>query len=278
MQIRNLFFILMLLLASLGAHAIKLDNLAVLTPSCDKYSETWPALYQLLNKYWPTLDQPRYLISNTKTYPDPRIHHVLIPNEKSWSDNMIQALDQIPEDYVMIIEDDYMITAPVNEERLQTLYNQMRTEGAAYLALVNVSNDSKTPHPTVPGLGYLPPEADYRSSLQICIWKKSILKSLLRSGENPWRFELYGIERTRKLKEPFMCVTNNFPIQYFGAIGKGKWAQFSVDFLKAQNIVMHYTLPIETKWERFKNAKLGWISANITYPLKKFLGIKWYMT
>ena len=278
MQIRNLFFILMMLIASLGTHAVKLDNLAILTPSCDKYAETWPALYQLLDKHWPTLDRPRYLISNTRTYPDAQIHHILIPNEKSWSDNMIQALDKIPEDYVLIIEDDYMITAPVNEERLKILYDQMRAEGAAYLGLIDVSNDPKTPHATVPGLGYLSPEADYRNSLQACIWKKSVLKSVLISGENPWRFELYGIERTRALKEPFMCVTNNPPIQYFGALEKGRWLQYSVDYLKSQNIVVTYELPIETTWQRRWMTIRGWISKNITYPLKKFFGIKWYMT
>lgn len=278
MSARKLFFIIIFLLAGINAHAIKLDNLAILTPSCDKYAETWPAFFQLLNKYWPTLNQPRYLISNTKTYPDSRVHHILIPHEKSWSDNMLQALNEIPEDYVMILEDDYMITTPIQEERLQVLYNQMRKENAAYLGLVDVSNDPKIPHATVPGLGYLPPEADYRNSLQACIWKKSTLKAILRSGENPWKFELQGIERTRALKEPFMCVTQNPPIQYFGAIEKGRWHQSSVKFLKEQNIAIDYKLPISTNWQQSMLCIRGWISRNITYPIKKFFGIKWYMT
>ena len=278
MNIRTLFFILVVALGSVDASAIKLDNVAILTPSCDKYAETWPAFFTFLFKHWPNVAQPMYLISNTKTYPDPRIHHILIPKEKNWSDNMMQALEKIPEDYVMIILEDYMITGPVQEERLQELYNQMRAENAAYLGLINVSNDPTIPHPTVPGLGYLSTDADYRNSLQICIWKKSVLKALLQSGENPWRFELYAVERTRTLKDPFMCVTSNPPISYFGAIGKGRWTQSAVQYLKDQKINMAYTLPIETDWQQRWNSLWGWISRHITYPTKRFLGIKWYIT
>lgn len=272
------FLILILLLGSFTAQARKLENVAILIPSCDKYAELWSPFFHLLHKYWPGLEQPIYMISNTKKYPDVRVQHIMIPQEKSWSDNMLHALNQIPEEYVMIILEDYFITEPVKEERLESLYNQMRKEKAAYLGLVDVSNDAKIPHPSVPGLGYLPPKADYRNSLQACIWKKDILKTILKAGENPWRFELYGAERTQELKEPFLCVSRDVPIAYFGAVYKGHWNQAAIQFLKDNNLVIKHSLPIETDWQKKKFQIWSWISRNITYPIKRFFGIKWHLT
>ena len=54
-----------------------------------------------------------------------------------------------------------------------------------------------------------------------CIWKKSILKDLLKEGESAWDFEINGSKRAYKY-DGFYAVYNDF-IKYKNGIIKGKW-------------------------------------------------------
>ena len=74
------------------------DDLAILVVSCDKYSELWDNFFNLMYKNWPSLKDsesnvPIYLIANSKKFSDSRVQTIQIPNEISWSDNVLKALD-----------------------------------------------------------------------------------------------------------------------------------------------------------------------------------------
>tara|TARA_R110002050_G_scaffold300734_1_gene472045 strand:- start:178 stop:1038 length:861 start_codon:yes stop_codon:yes gene_type:complete len=250
-----------------------LDNLAVVVPSCDKYAEAWIGFFQLLEKYWPELNNEIYLIGGNKTYEKENLINVSIPNEKSWSDNMLQVLDMTQADYILILLEDYYITEPVNHKKFVSYYNIMRQEGSASLVLAPRDEYEKI-HPFEKGLAYLNRDQPYRASLQAVIWKKDILKKILKSGESPWQFELKGTFRTRDLKEPFMIVTGKGPLNYLGAISRGQWSRKAMKLIKKEKLKFNRNMPSESLPIEIYNAIKGWISLNINQPIKKFFGVE----
>ena len=82
------------------------------------------------------------------------------------------VLETICEDYLLIILEDFLLTGPVNTESLKSLLNLMKKENAGYLRLMaNPPPDNA--HPSYPHIGYIKPGADYRTSLQMAIWKNT---------------------------------------------------------------------------------------------------------
>ncbi len=271
---RVIIFLMCLFLSQVSTAAQKkhhLENLAVLIPSCDKYAEAWPGFFKLLDKYWPQLDNKIYLIGGHKKFERKNLYNISIVNEKSWSDNVLQVLNIIEEDYVMIFLEDYYITKPVNQENLIRYYEIMKQEGAANLVLAPGEYLNK--HPVEKGLAYMKPEQPYRTSLQAVIWKKDILKKLLKSGESPWEFELVGTVRTHGMKEPFMISTDK-PIPYSGVIRKGHWWRDIDSLIEKEGIVLDRKLPKESFFREKYIEIMGWISVNINQPIKRFFGLE----
>ena len=253
-----------------------IQNLSIIVPSYDKYAEVWPPFFTLFFKYWPENTKNIYLISNEKTFTHPRVKSILIKNEKSWSDNMLFALEQIPNDYVMIILDDFLITSPVQHQKIAELFEVMKKEKAAYLELRATPVEKN--HPIVADLGYLAKEAPYRVSLQVAIWEKKVLKQLLKSGESAWSFEIEGTERSRKLPQAFMSITaaaSPAPISYLGAISRGYWGRDSIAFLESEGIPVERTLPISGAFRDWMNGPFrNFVSKNLVQPVKDVLGLK----
>ena len=122
------------------------EGLAVLVSSFDKYEPLWEPFFTFLKDSWPDLytDQkhiPLYLLSQTKTYPDPRVQMKHNPQEKSWSHSMIKALSSMSEPYVLFLLDDYLLHVPLNEERLSAVYQETKRLQAVNVQLQGVNPD-----------------------------------------------------------------------------------------------------------------------------------------
>jgi hypothetical protein len=226
----KLLLIFLLLTTSLitNAKTIEFQDLTILVSSCDKYSVFWDPFFSSLFKNWPSLLQehnnlPILLITNSKSFDNQRVINVHIPNESSWSDNMLYALEQVQTKYVLVTLDDYWINQPVNEQRLLQLYDEMQTEHAAMLQLSN--NDPRyqrgKPHATIANLLYTEKFSHYKASLQLAIWDKDALKVLLKPGEDPWSFEIAGTARSHGYPRPFLSLAGDEPIAYINASHQG---------------------------------------------------------
>lgn len=197
-----------------------LNNIAVVITSCDKRSVLWPIQFQALFKYWPQLKLDRsfipiYLISNFKSYDDKRVQTITVGKDISWSDNLIQSLKKIDKRYIVLLLDDYIQIEPINEKRLIELSNLMLVNNSIHteIAMDPVLQDG-IPHKIVPHLMYRAQKGAVRTSLQAGIWQKEGLLSLLRTGENPWQFELLSNFRSFSYLKPFYLVTDDPVFKY----------------------------------------------------------------
>jgi hypothetical protein len=157
--------------------------------------------------------------------------------DKSWSDNVIIALNQMQEfDYVFLLLEDMLLNRKVCNDRIHHLFSNFLELNGNYLSLLN------EPKPTSffnENFGILEPLSLYRSTATATLWKKDILQSLLVSGESAWSFEKNGSKRS-DIYPNFFSVYQDEIIWINGVI-KNKWTYAAVKELKKRNIIIDYS-------------------------------------
>jgi hypothetical protein len=257
-------------------------DLTILVTSCDKYEELWNPFLTLMHKFWPDLNQqlnhvPVLFISNKKKPSDPRIQNIQIIDEKSWSDNMLEALNHVKSKYVLIFLEDYLINKPINSQLIYHALGVLEEKKGAYFQTSYYHRESETVFKK-DTLDYIAkePYENFRTSLQACIWNVEALKFLLRSGESAWDFESPGSVRSQGYPAPFFTVTQQTNlISYVNGAHLGHLNQYTLDFLKKHNItIAHRHLPLAEDHK----IKLWWtgyfkpyLYSEIYVPIRDFI-------
>lgn len=229
------------------------NDLSIIMPSYDKYSELWEPTLTLLFKNWPNLNNklkniPFYLISNFEKFEHPRITNILVGDlDKGWSNNFLKALENVKTKYVLIILDDYIITDPVDDARLAQVLKLMRKTNGAYAEIKDDPSLIDGPEvPGYPGIITRSRFGPYRTSLQTCIWETAVLKWIIKPDENIWDFEGRGTHRSEGVMQPFYLTTDKFVFRYLNAVEKGRYYKSVVEYINKQGIKFSPTkLPID---------------------------------
>lgn len=201
------------------------DNLAVLIMSCDQYSDLWPSFFYYFWNYWPNCPYPVFLGSTTKTYADDRIKTLLAQHDESWSDSALRYLEQIANDYVLLLQEDFFLEKEINSADIGSCVMAMKELGAKYCRLVpggerldNIGGCEQ--------FGWIRPSNAFRISTQASIWYRESLMQHIRSSESPWDFEILGSERTRSSANGYLST--KWPVFKYdghGALVRGKWTR-----------------------------------------------------
>ena len=89
---------------------------SIVVMSCDKYECCWYPFFKCLDKYFP--NHPKtYLITEGKTSK----YSETIATTGSWTKRLKDALEQIKEDYILLMLEDFFIRKPVDEERINKI-------------------------------------------------------------------------------------------------------------------------------------------------------------
>lgn len=204
-------------------------RLTLLVLSCDKFYDTWEPLEYSLSKYWNAKKIPIHLLTNHKLPNYKNINVINIGDDLSWSQNLINCLKNVSQDYVLLWLDDVFITSKVDMDRIIEDFNWVVKNEISYLRLRRTdqkkakSNYSK-----------LSSDSLYRTSVFCTIWKKDVLESLLEPEENPWQFELRGSRRSIAY-ENFYQV-NEDRVSYLHAIEKGRWNLRAIRWMKKNKL------------------------------------------
>ena len=83
-----------------------MKNMAILVCSCDKYEDVWNPMFEMFYKFWPDCPYDVYLLSNNKTYNHDRVKTITTGDDVSWSKAFRKAINEINEEYVLIIMED----------------------------------------------------------------------------------------------------------------------------------------------------------------------------
>ncbi|MFZ2448251.1 MAG: hypothetical protein WAW37_17980 [Syntrophobacteraceae bacterium] len=254
------------------------EKVTFLVISCDAYSDCWKGFFHGLRKYWPDCPFQVAIVSNFKDAGEPGVRTIKIGEDADWSSNLLMALDRIETPYVLLTCEDGWMTTPVNTGAILDFVRVLDQDRADYIRL----------HPCPPPdkdfledarLGLLADHASYRTSMQMPLWRLSVLKELLRPGENAWEWELNGTIRSRAYHDRFLCVkvldrVNGLPryegIDYINsAVVKRKWSRMAIDYSEKEKLGIDFSRrPVESRWEEFvRTHRIGQLIERLSYGL-----------
>jgi hypothetical protein len=196
---------------------------AVLVVSCDNYSDVWDSFFELFHRYWSDCPFNIYLLSNTINSSFPNVRNILTGKDISWSDNLKKALDDIEENYVLLIIEDLYLYNIVQTDRVLRVIDWAICSDANYVRMNPLTMADKAFNDLV---GIVSEGTIYRTSTVMSLWNKEVLHELLKPGESAWDFEVYGSIRSDKYDRFYATWQNYFPI--LNTIIKSKWNRFAL--------------------------------------------------
>lgn len=211
------------------------DAVAFMVVSCDKYSDLWDPFFHALRKYWPDCPYAVYLLTNHKSYDAPGVTVVNIGDDRSYSDNLRAATDQIEEKWVILWLEDVFISEPVDTRRFKAIIKAAQAVPVGYLKLVpqlplSYADDEGAE------IGPIPKGVRYRSAVGLSLYNVATLKKLLVPGASAWDLDTSTI--SNDLDEPFYALTprgvRRLPITWVHGVIKGKWFWAAIPFLKKE--------------------------------------------
>src|ERR1041384_5983428 len=90
---------------------------AVLVMSCDAFEDVWHPFFVLFGRYWPDCPFPVYFCTETKPCKQPGITP-LLPGKLPWSARLRYAIDAIPQEYILFLQDDFFLIKKADSQRI----------------------------------------------------------------------------------------------------------------------------------------------------------------
>lgn len=219
------------------------NDLTIFVNTSDSFQDCYEPFFKLFKFYWP--DCPYPIVLNTETI-DYKYEGLKITcskvsvgesNRLGWSECLMRALDRIETPYILYLQEDYFLEAPVRADVLRYLLDEMKAPNIGAIRLSGT--DGVGPFHEIGSnlIVEVDKGAKWRLSLQAALWKKSLLRALIRKHETPWQLESYGSFRTRRFKEKICSVNREifsvpgneiFPYTPTGVIA-GRWVQSIVE-------------------------------------------------
>lgn len=210
----------------------------VLVTSCDAYRDVEAPFLALFKKYWS--DCPFELVVNGETAAEPGFDRVVLSGKgKTWSQMLVEALDQISTPYVILLMNDYFLESPVDTARILERLEQAKTFDAASLRL----------NPNPPGrrrfrenvdLLEFPRNVAYCVTCQTSIWNRVFLRGIAARCKSAWEFERFGSFMLEDEKRPLLVTpAKEFP--FLDTVHKGCWEPWGVRVLKENDIDYDFT-------------------------------------
>lgn len=238
-------------------------NLSILVLSCDQYKDLWAPYFDFFFKYWPDCPFKVYLGTNTEKFEHPHVTQLFSKEKSSWSEELMIILEQIPDSHILLSLEDYFIYDTVDTDDILRYFEIAQHTEAAFLRLAVFPHRFRSLHPssTMPpfdDIGFIHKNSKYRINLQLAIWEKKSLQSLLVEGESPWEFELQGSIRSNDLDKKFLTVLSDQrssivqgPVKYFcGAVTQGKWMRDALELANVNGIEVDTSQrPVESERE-----------------------------
>tara|TARA_B100000029_G_scaffold514148_1_gene615869 strand:- start:164 stop:919 length:756 start_codon:yes stop_codon:yes gene_type:complete len=246
-------------------------NLEILVISCDAYSDVWDVFFKSFHKQWINCPLKLNLLSNHKSYSSKKINTIKVGEDLSWSDNLLKGIEKLNYDYVLLLIDDVLFRSKISNDYFNQISNWVNENKPNYLRLCI----SHQPDYFDELIGKIPKITPYKTSTMPCIWKKAILKDLLKRGESAWDFEQKGSIRAYKY-DGFYAVYNNF-ITYKNGIIKGKWRRslvknnnnYDLNVRDLSRPIMTFKEEYEYSFRKFRSVLFNKLPNNLREFLKK---------
>ena len=214
----------------------KNTDCTVVVGSCDKYADLLGPFIALFRKFWPDCPFEVVLVTESDPHIEGFNRTIACGGGMNWASRMERALGEVSTPAVLMLCDDYYLSAPVETEKILLRLGQMKSLNAVNLRLI--------PNP-VPRSGNSKPAdhelIEYRKNTAYCIatqagfWDREFLKGLLHGKTSIWEFERHGSFEVGEESRPLL-VTPEKEFPFVDAVHKGCWEKFGLAVCRANGI------------------------------------------
>lgn len=236
--------------------SIPRHDLTIVVNTCDAYHDVLGIFFHALRDCWPDCPYPVVINteSNTHDY-RARVHNHRSPSGMDdWGDRLRSTLSSIDTEFVLMLYDDFILDAPVSNQRVQAALHLLQLQAQAVVTyLINTSTPLElmdTNSMFIP----LKDKVDYRLNSAPAIWRKQALMNYSAAGDTPWAWEVFGTYRTWGDGQVFYSLNPRQDDIYSynhakgGAIYRGKWVREVVE-----QVAHRYRLDIDWSLRGFSS-------------------------
>lgn len=216
--------------ASSAGHTVEarrpVSQTVVLFASSDNTIDVGLQVAAAFDHMWPDCPYPRFALTTTAQRPWSIAgwNHLVAGQTLGWRDEFRLGLLALPAyaRHVLLVLDDFLVLAPVDTARAISLIKEAESRDLPYLRLKPVERSIAgkliCKLKTKPGIAALKSSEPYYASLQLAVWRRKHLLTMLSQPGSIWDFEHQRIGT-----QTHYAVTRKGPIRYVHVVEKGKW-------------------------------------------------------
>lgn len=202
----------------------------VLFCSSDNTFDVGVQVAAAFDRLWPDCPYSRFALTTTaqRPWPIPGWNHIVAGQAFGWRDELRLGLRALPADvhYILLVLDDFLMLAPVDTARAVSLIKEAESRDLPYLRLKPVDRSIAGKLiwnlRTSPGIAALKSSEPYYASLQLAVWHRDHLLTMLSQPGSIWDFENQCLST-----QTHYAVTRKGPIRYMHVVEKGKWMPYA---------------------------------------------------
>lgn len=155
------------------------NKLSLLTYTHTKCADVHQAYFSRLNKYFSSLTH-NYVTCNEFV---PYGKCVVYSDEDPHYIQMVKVLEQIPTEYVIYAQEDYILYDSVNTKELDYIVNVMDADSTIPFVRMIVSGVGTYTIPYNDKLSYIDCSSEYYFSTQVSVWRKDVLIKMFNKSK-----------------------------------------------------------------------------------------------
>ena len=171
-----------------------------------------------------------------------------------WSDSLLALLDQIDDEHIILMLEDYWVIRSINTEAIvgakqfmEQYPNTLKFDLAADRFFAGGAKRDHLYH------GWLDivlsdPESAYHMSLMTGMWNTELLKKVLLPDWNPWDVEIKGTTHLRNFPDLQVVGSGQWPVKHTLAFRGGEFGKVLLDELQMPDIYSLKQLGFLQKW------------------------------
>lgn len=216
------------------------SRFCVFVSSSDRGRDIFEIVFQNAEKIWHGCDWPRY-VGFTSKHPDMYgFTAIAAKGPSNWQGELSDQLDKLPDHikYVLRMDEDTLFMSPIDGSALNAIANLMALNDLSYVRLTPVMRNlcgraleyfrRKLDKQPLRLISFSEP---YYSSLELVVWKRDYLRSLLRRPGSIWELEhVVTNERHYAVWEPL--------VEQHQIVTRGKWSYLAPKLLARQGIAL----------------------------------------
>lgn len=245
------------------------DESTLVISSCDKFSDLWDVYFSLFQQNWKHHPEETILVTDAET--ERRFNNVTVfaaGLSQEMPARLKDALEYIKTEYIFLTLDDYFISNPIDDTKLEEVFAFIKEKDIDYFRLSSLPNKG-TSIKEHRGWKWINLNTNYAVNLYPGIWKKTFLDDVLVGNLSPWQFEV-TLTNNAKRKGAICAMSKNQEFQILDVVRKGKVLHKAKRFLDKNQLDIgdRPVLPYGTE---IKLKIIGFGSQIIPTPLAKIV-------